>query len=187
MNHSPPGSSVHGILQARILQANGVASHFLLQGTFPIHGSNHHLLQLLHWQVFFFFLTTEPPGKPLAMFYLFKKRSNSNSSKFLHHKIIKGDFTFTCFLQAPLGPKCTSDAYQYVCREGSLPFCLSVRRRAARRPATSWPPSLPCHTCPGQRLASRACHRHPAHSALTSPLCASFPTGSWQHYRKGNY
>ena len=136
---------------------------------------------------FFFFLTTEPPGKPLAMFYLFKKRSNSNSSKFLHHKIIKGDFTFTCFLQAPLGPKCTSDAYQYVCREGSLPFCLSVRRRAARRPATSWPSSLPRHTCPGQRLASRACHRHPAHSALTSPLCASFPTGSWQHYRKGNY
>ena len=77
MNHSPPGSSVHGILQARILQANGVASHFLLQGTFPIQGSNHHLLQLLHWQVFFclfvclFVFTTEPLVKPLAMFYLF--------------------------------------------------------------------------------------------------------------------
>ena len=28
MNHSPPGSSVHGILQARIF---GVGCHFLLQ------------------------------------------------------------------------------------------------------------------------------------------------------------
>ena len=40
---SPPGSSVHGILQARIL--DGVGSHFLLQGIFPTQGSN---LSLLH-------------------------------------------------------------------------------------------------------------------------------------------
>ena len=37
INHSPPGSSVHGILQARILE--WVASAFL-QGIFPTQGSN---------------------------------------------------------------------------------------------------------------------------------------------------
>ena len=38
MDCSPPGSSVHGILQARILE--WVASHSLLQGNFPTQGSN---------------------------------------------------------------------------------------------------------------------------------------------------
>ena len=42
---SPPGSSVHGILQARILEY-----HTLLQGLFPTQGSNPCLLCLLHWQ-----------------------------------------------------------------------------------------------------------------------------------------
>ena len=38
---SPPGSSVHGIFLARILDRG---CHFLLQGIFPIQGSNLHLL-----------------------------------------------------------------------------------------------------------------------------------------------
>ena len=46
MDCSPPGSSVHGILQARI----SVGCHALLQGIFPIQGSNPRLLHLLHWQ-----------------------------------------------------------------------------------------------------------------------------------------
>ena len=37
MDCSLPGTSVHGILQARILQ---VGSHSLLQGTFPTQGLN---------------------------------------------------------------------------------------------------------------------------------------------------
>ena len=41
------GSSVHGILQARILK---LGCHFLLQGIFPSQGSNSRLLYLLHWQ-----------------------------------------------------------------------------------------------------------------------------------------
>ena len=45
MEHSPPGSSVHGIPQARIL---GVDCHALLQGIFLTQGSNPHLL---HWKV----------------------------------------------------------------------------------------------------------------------------------------
>ena len=43
--HGPPGSSVHGILQARL----GV--HALLQGIFSSQGSNLYLLSLTHWQV----------------------------------------------------------------------------------------------------------------------------------------
>ena len=54
---SPPGSSVHGILQARIL-----GCHFLLQGIFPTHGSNLHFLHLLHWQADS--LPLVPPRKP---------------------------------------------------------------------------------------------------------------------------
>ena len=44
---SPPSSSVHGIFPGR---NTGVSYHFLLQGIFPIHGSNPHLLCLPHWQ-----------------------------------------------------------------------------------------------------------------------------------------
>ena len=57
VDYSPPGSSVHGILQARILgwvaisfSISGVGFHFLLQGIFPTGGLNPSLLCLLHWQ-----------------------------------------------------------------------------------------------------------------------------------------
>ena len=45
MDGSPPGSSVHGIFQVRILER---VCHFLFQVTFPTQGFN---LRLLHWQV----------------------------------------------------------------------------------------------------------------------------------------
>ena len=57
---SPPGSSVHGILQARI---TGVDCHFLLQGIVPTQGLNPSLLHLLHWQAGSLLLA--PSGKPL--------------------------------------------------------------------------------------------------------------------------
>ena len=61
MNYSPPSSSVHGTSR----QEYWSGLHFLLLGIFLTWGSNLCLLRLLHWQVgFFFFLTTEPPGKP---------------------------------------------------------------------------------------------------------------------------
>ena len=50
MDCSPPGSPVHGILQARILE--WVA---LLQGIFLTHRSHPYLLCLLHWQAGVFF------------------------------------------------------------------------------------------------------------------------------------
>ena len=56
---SLPGSSVHGILQARILM---LGCHALLQGIFPIQASNLCVLCLLHWQVGP--LPLAPRGKP---------------------------------------------------------------------------------------------------------------------------
>ena len=47
MDCNPPGSSVHGILQARILE--WVAISFC-RGIFPAQGLNLSLLDLLHWQ-----------------------------------------------------------------------------------------------------------------------------------------
>ena len=47
MDCSPPGSSVHGILQARI---TGEGCHLPLQGIFPTQGLNPSLLGLLHWE-----------------------------------------------------------------------------------------------------------------------------------------
>ena len=53
MAYSPPGSFVHRIFQARILEWVDI---FLLQGIFPTQELNLHLLQVG-------FFTTEPPGK----------------------------------------------------------------------------------------------------------------------------
>ena len=54
MDSSPPGSSGHGILQAR----RRVGCVALLQGIFPSQGSNPCLLHLLHWQVGFLITST---------------------------------------------------------------------------------------------------------------------------------
>ena len=48
MNCSPPGSSVHGLSQARLLEWVAISS-----GIFPTQGSNPHLWSLLHWQADF--------------------------------------------------------------------------------------------------------------------------------------
>ena len=55
-----PGSSVHGILQARTLE--WVSMIFFLQGIFPTQGLNPYLLRLLPWQEGS--LPLVPPGKP---------------------------------------------------------------------------------------------------------------------------
>ena len=57
MDCSPPGSSVRGIFQARILEWVAI-----LQRTFLTQGSNLHLLCLLHWQAGSLPLVL--PGKP---------------------------------------------------------------------------------------------------------------------------
>ena len=59
VDYSLPGSSVLGILQARILEGVAMLSS---RGIFPTQGLNLNLLCLLHWQVGSFPLA--PPGKP---------------------------------------------------------------------------------------------------------------------------
>ena len=60
VNCSSPGSSVHGILQARIR-----SSHALLQGIFPIQGSN---LGLPHYRHILFHLSHQ--GSPQTIMYI---------------------------------------------------------------------------------------------------------------------
>ena len=48
MDYRLPGSSAHGDSPGK---NTGVSCYALLQGIFPIQGSNLHLLCLLHWQV----------------------------------------------------------------------------------------------------------------------------------------
>ena len=54
----PPGSSVHGIFQTRMLE---MGCHFLPQGIFPIQGSNSCFFHLLHCHAGS--LPLVPPGK----------------------------------------------------------------------------------------------------------------------------
>ena len=62
MDCSPPGSSVHGILQARILEWVAISSS---RGSiFQTQRLNLHLLSLLHWQMGS--LPLSPPGKPIT-------------------------------------------------------------------------------------------------------------------------
>ena len=62
MDCIPPGSSVHEILQARV----GVGCHFLLQGIFPIQGSNPCLLHSR--QIFYHCATWEEKFYPCSPF-----------------------------------------------------------------------------------------------------------------------
>ena len=60
MDCSPPGSSVHGILQGRRLEWTAMLS---LQEIFLSQGANPCLFCLLHWQAAS--LPLAPPGKPM--------------------------------------------------------------------------------------------------------------------------
>ena len=64
-----PGSSVHGIFQARILEWVAI---FLLQGIFPTQGSNTHLLCFLHCRWILYLLSHQ--GSPSVT--LMKSYSN---------------------------------------------------------------------------------------------------------------
>ena len=59
---SLPGSSVHGVSQARILEYQ-LGCQFVLQGVLLTQGSSLYLLSLLHWLASP--LPLPPPGKPI--------------------------------------------------------------------------------------------------------------------------
>ena len=65
MDCSPPGSSVHGILQARILDWVAMSSS---RGIFTTQGLNLHLLRILPCRWVFFPLAQ--PGKPFIYIYV---------------------------------------------------------------------------------------------------------------------
>ena len=88
MNHSLPGSFDHGDSPDK---NTGVGCRFLLQGIFPIWGSNSHLLSFLHWQlgslplvppkVQFLFLFSKFWGcvhGPSSFFWIFQRTSFEN-------------------------------------------------------------------------------------------------------------
>ena len=101
VDYSPPGSSIHGILQARILICG---SHFPLQGFFPTQGSNPHLPCLLHWQMSS--LPPGPPGSPSDFWYLHnfqlcyyiykKKMSSSRSCSWNYGRMISKSVIQKC-------------------------------------------------------------------------------------------
>ena len=89
MDCSLPGSSVHGIHRARILEwaAN-------LQGVFPAQGSNPSLLRLLHWQARYLLLVSpEKPGRStlrLSNFtpgYIAEENKNINLKRYMHPNV----------------------------------------------------------------------------------------------------
>ena len=71
MNCSPPGSSVHGIIQARI---TGLGCYFLFQEIFPTEELNSFLLHLLHWQADSFI--TSHLGSPKTYFQLLLRENS---------------------------------------------------------------------------------------------------------------
>ena len=86
MDCGQPGSSVHGILQARILEWIAMPSS---QGTFPTQGS---ILSLLHFRQFLYHWTTEEaPWSPITIPHFTneetKAQSNSRTCPISHKEV----------------------------------------------------------------------------------------------------
>ena len=109
---SPPGSSVHGIFQARI----GVGCHFLLQGIFPTLRLNPHLLCLLHWKVDSLLLGYEAtllsivtkPDRILATLWKGQPTLVFLPGKFHGQRSLQGYSPWGCFSAPSLAPPCAS-------------------------------------------------------------------------------
>ena len=113
MDCSPPGISVHGILQARILER-----------IFPTQGSNLCLLHLLHWQVGS--LPWAPPGKPQLLKWWhvwgiidrFLSKINSPQNQYLTCGVL---FLFSCSHKVKTG---ISEVNNFTASANSVPSFL---------------------------------------------------------------
>ena len=76
MDYSPPGSSVHEVFQARILE--WVVMPFY-RGSSRTQGSNAHLLCLLHWQAGG--IPPAPPGKRISVLSFLPPRHRDSLRK----------------------------------------------------------------------------------------------------------
>ena len=82
MDYSSPGSSVHGIIQAKILKWVAI---FSSRGIFPTQGVNPWLLCLLHWQAGS--LPLVPPGKPRSLIAGFELPQGQNQPQGLSERV----------------------------------------------------------------------------------------------------
>ena len=79
MDCSPPGSSIHGILQAKILEWVVIS----FPGIFLTKGLNSHLLHLLHWRQILYHLGSPP---------LFLSKTNFLTDKMRYFKANKPQY-----------------------------------------------------------------------------------------------
>ena len=89
MDCSPPGSSVHGILQARILEEVAISHSRGSSQPGKICVLDLCLLHLLHWQVDS--LPSEPPGKPI---HRWEYLMGNETGQLIHNHQTAKDFIF---------------------------------------------------------------------------------------------
>ena len=87
---SPPGSSVHGILKARILESGAIS----LQGIFPTQGSNLHLLCLLHCRQILYLLSNRGAHLSLKHYQCFSLSTGYFCIYFFDHFFISSGSSF---------------------------------------------------------------------------------------------
>ena len=162
---SPPGSSVHGILQARILQCVAIA---LLQGFFPTRGLNQCHLCLLHWQVGS--LPPAPPGKPICVYIhiyrlLKKGRIPDSISKQMSASCCSLNSRFCFLVKQSCSANCPSRQLRWSSDQPQP--CVSPLGNGAKlssrlyspRPEGSRPYSLKCRTwAKGLDPRNPSCH-----------------------------
>ena len=129
---SPPGSSVHGIFQARILES--VAISFLLQGTFLTQGSNP---GLLHYRWIFYHLNHQESPIPTKqqMFCCFSATAQVNPFSYLAStEQTVSSFKSPSGHDPPWGPKPSSSTstvpQTQLCKLVLTPItCVLLKRR----------------------------------------------------------
>ena len=165
MDCSPPGSSVHGILQAR---NTGVGSRALLQGIFPTRGLNCNS-SLLHWKVCSLSLAPTPKpnsGWRLCCFQCFV-------CMFSHEHFCMKLLVHTISLGHWLEDKLLHCRPLLFCLPQSVQFSRSVMSDSlwphepqhARPPCPSPTPGVYSDLCP----SSRWCHLILCHPLLLLP------------------
>ena len=93
MGCSPPASSVHGILQARILESVAMLSS---RGSSPFRDQTCVSLHLLHWQACS--LPLVPPGKPMTFKQIQIHKETTLFSFFLLNLLFSNIFvSYLCF------------------------------------------------------------------------------------------